>query len=301
MNKWLEMQVFAQVVEAGSFVGAARTLDMSRAAVSRYVSDLEARLGARLLQRTTRTLSVTDEGERFYQRCRDLLEGVAAAEAEITAHGGEAVGPLKVNAPVSFGILHLAGVWASFAALHPKVSVEVTLTDRLSDIVEEGFDLAVRISRLQNSSLVARPLATARMALCASPAYLARAGTPVHPRELANHAVLAYSHWAGGDEWEFQGPDGRVSVRTTPFLRANNGDTCRAGALLHQGVVLQPTFLVGEDLAQGRLVELCPGYRADGMGIYAMYGSRKHLPPRVRLLIDFLVAHFAQPRWPDGA
>lgn len=298
MDRFLEMRTFVQVVDTGSFVGAAEPLDMSKAAVSRYVADLEARLGVRLLHRTTRRLSLTEDGEVFYLRCKELLGGLDAAEAEVTARSGDAVGQLRVNAPVSFGILYLAPVWAAFKARHPQVSFDVTLSDRVVDIVEEGFDLAIRITQLQNSSLISRRLASTRMVLCASPTYLARQGTPVHPSELVQHHILAYSYWSSRDEWAFDGPDGVVVVKTTPCLRSNNGDTCRAVALAHEGIILQPSFMVGADLAAGTLVELCPGYRALEMGIHAVYSSRKHVAPKVRLLIDFLVEHFAEPRWP---
>ena len=299
MDRFLEMRTFVQVVDTGSFVGAAEPLDMSKAAVSRYVADLEARLGVRLLHRTTRRLSLTEDGEVFYLRCKELLGGLDAAEAEVTARSGDAVGQLRVNAPVSFGILYLAPVWAAFKARHPQVSFDVTLSDRMVDIVDEGFDLAIRITQLQNSSLISRRLASTRMVLCASPTYLARQGTPVHPSELVQHHILAYSYWSSRDEWAFDGPDGVVVVKTTPCLRSNNGDTCRAVALAHEGIILQPSFMVGADLAAGTLVELCPGYRALEMGIHAVYSSRKHVAPKVRLLIDFLVEHFAEPRWPS--
>lgn len=299
MDRFLEMRTFVQVVDSGSFVGAAEPLDISKAAVSRYVADLEARLGVRLLHRTTRRLSLTEDGEVFYLRCKELLGGLDAAEAEVTSRSGEAMGQLRVNAPVSFGILHLAPVWAAFKTLHPQVSFDVTLSDRVVDIVEEGFDLAIRISQLQNSSLISRRLASTRMVLCASPTYLARHGTPTHPSELAQHHILAYSYWSTRDEWAFEGPEGTVVAKTTPCLRTNNGDTCRAVALAHEGIILQPSFMVGADVASGALVELCPGYHALEMGIHAVYGSRKHVAPKVRLLIDYLVEHFAQPRWPQ--
>ncbi|WP_326830394.1 substrate binding domain-containing protein [Xylophilus rhododendri] len=234
-------------------------------------------------------------------RCKELLASVEEAEAEISARSGEASGRLRLTAPVSFGVQHLAPVWARFRDRHPRVTLDLTLSDRVMDIVDEGFDLGIRIARLPSSSLISRRLTETRMVLCAAPAYLARAGTPRHPGELADHAVLAYSYWAGGDEWSFDGPQGPVSVTTRPGIRTNNGDTCRAVALQGQGVILQPTFLVGADLASGALVELMPQYRAGALGIYAVYASRKHLAPRLRLLIDLLAEWFGEPRWPDGA
>ena len=297
MDKFQEMRTFVAVVDAGSFVRAAEALVMSKAAVSRYVTELETRLGVRLLQRTTRKLSLTGEGEVFHARCQALLADIEEAEAEISARSGQAVGLVKVNVPVSFGILHLATLWGEFRALHPLVTFDVTLADRVVDLVEEGYDLAVRIARLPSSTLISRKLSATRMLLCASPQYLQRAGTPQHPSELAQHAVLAYSLLVSGDEWHFDGPQGPVSVKTAPCIRTNSGDTCRAAALQHQGIVMQPSFMVGADLAAGTLIELMPPYRGLELGIYAVYPTRKHVSPKVRLLIDFLVESFKQPSW----
>ena len=295
----MEMRTFSSVVEAGSFVGAADALGLSKTAVSRYVGELEQRLEVRLLHRTTRKLSLTQDGEIFYARCKELLSGIDEAEAEVGSRTGEATGLLKVTVPVSFGVLHLAEVWGAFKARHPKVTLDVTVSDRVADLVEDGFDLAIRIARMPDSSLVSRRLGSTRVVLCASPTYLQSAGTPRHPRDLAQHAVLAYSHWSDRDEWVFEGPEGTVSVRTQPVIRSNNGDVCRAGALQHQGIILQPTFLVGRDLAAGTLVELMPAYRSIELGIHAVYASRRHVAPKVRMLIDLLVAWFREPRWPD--
>lgn len=299
MDKFQEMRVFAAVVEAGSFVGASDALDMSKPAVSRYVADLEARLGVRLLHRTTRKLSLTPEGEVFYTRCRQLLSNIEEAEAEITSRSGEATGQLKVSVPVSFGLLHLAPLWAEFMARHPKVTLDLTLSDRMVDLVEEGFDLAVRIARLPSSSLISRKLSSTRMILCASPKYLKRHGTPSHPSELARHTIAAYSLLSMGEVWEFDGPQGRVAIKVDPRMRTNSGDTCRAVALRHEALVIQPSFLVGEDIRSGALLEILPEFRSMEMGIYAMYPTRKHVLPKVRLLIDYLVEAFKVPRWID--
>ena len=298
MDRFQEMRAFVAVVDAGSFVRAADALDLSKTAVSRLVGDLETRLGTRLLQRTTRKLSLTREGEVFHDRCRQLLDGVAEAEAELSAHTGEAIGQLRLNVPVTFGLLHLAPLWPAFMTLHPKVVLDVTLSDRLVDLVDEGYDLAVRIARLQASSLVSRQLTSTRLILCASPEYLRRHGTPEHPSELARHAVIAYSLLAMGDQWEFEGPAGPVSVKVAPRMRTNSGDTCCAAALQHQGIVLQPSFLVGTHLASGALVEILPQYRSIELGVYAVYPTRKHLTQKVRTLIDFLVDAFRMRAWP---
>jgi DNA-binding transcriptional LysR family regulator len=227
-----------------------------------------------------------------------LLEGVAEAEAELTAHSGEAIGQLRVNVPVTFGLLHLAPLWPAFMALHPKVVLDVTLSDRVVDLVDEGYDLAVRIARLQASSLVSRQLTSTRMILCASPEYLQRHGMPEHPSDLARHAVISYTLLATGEHWDFEGPKGPVSVKVAPRMRTNSGDTCCAAALKHQGIVLQPSFLVGGHLASGALMELLPNYRSIQLGIYAVYPTRTHLTPKVRALIDFLVDAFRMRAWP---
>lgn len=292
MDKFLEMRTFAAVVDAGSFVKAAETLGASKAAVSRYVSELEGRLGVRLLHRTTRKLSLTEEGQVFHARCRDLLAGVEDAEAEVSSRNAAARGLVKVSAPVTFGVRHLAPLWGEFRALHPRVLLDVTLADRVVDLVEEGYDLAIRIATLPSSTLVSRRLATTRMVLCASPGYLKERGAPAHPADLAHHAVIAYSYWSTGDEWQFAGPEGQVTVTTRPCMHTNSGDTCRAMALADQGVILQPGFLVGDDLAAGRLVELMPGYRSIELGIFAIYPTRKHMAPKVRAVIDFLGEKF---------
>jgi DNA-binding transcriptional LysR family regulator len=298
------MRAFVTVVDAGSFVRAADALHLSKTAVSRLVGDLEARLGTRLLHRTTRKLSVTAEGEVFHERCRQLLDALAEAEAELSTRADEAVGQLRINVPVSFGLLHLAPLWPAFMSHHPKVMLDVTLSDRLVDLVDEGYDLAVRISRLQASSLVSRQITSTRLILCASPGYLRRHGAPAHPSELARHNVIAYSLLSMGDQWEFNapGPAGEagdpITVKVTPRMRTNSGDTCCAAALQHQGIVLQPSFLVGSHLASGALVEVLPQYRSVELGIHAVYPSRRHLTPKVRALIDFLVDAFRMRSWP---
>lgn len=299
MDRFQEMSVFAAVVDAGSFVGAAQALEMSKPAVSRHVAELEARLGVRLLHRTTRRLSLTEEGEVFHARCRELLDELGEAEAEITSRTGKAAGQLKVSAPVSFGLLHLAPLWAGFMSRHPDVVLDVTLSDRMVDLVEEGFDAAIRIARLPSSSLVSRKLSSTRLVLCASPRYLKTHGTPRHPSDLAKHTVLAYSLLSSGESWEFDGPDGHVAVKVQPRMRTNSGDTCRAVALQHLGIIIQPSFLVAEELRSGALVEVMPRWRSLEFGIYAVYPSRKHVPPKVRLLIDHLVAALKKKTWPE--
>ena len=297
MDKYQEMRAFAAVVDAGSFVAAADALGMSKAAVSRTVSDLEQRLDVRLMHRTTRKLSLTPEGEVFLARSREILASIEASEAEISTRKGTASGVLKVSVPVSFGIQHLAPLWSEFLALHPRVVLDVQLADRVIDLVEEGFDLAVRIARLPDSSLVSRQLASTRLVLCASPHYLQRRGAPQHPAELARHDVIGYSLFAMGDQWHFTGPEGPVHVKVRPRLWTNNGDTCVGASVHGSGIQLQPTFLVAGELASGRLVEVLPQYRAMELGIYAVYPTRKFVLPKVRALLEFLSAKLADADW----
>ncbi len=298
MDRYQALQAFVAVVDAGSFVAGAEAIGISKAAISRQVGELESHLGVRLMNRTTRRLSLTVEGETYLARVRELLAGFDAAEAEITARSGEAIGTLKVNVPVSFGLLHLAPLWAGFLARHPKVTLDVTLSDRVVDLVDEGYDLAVRIARLPASTLVSRRLTSTRMVLCASPDYLRQHGTPAHPSELADHAVMAYSLLSIGENWAFEGPDGPVTVKIHPRLRSNSGDTCRSVALAGGGIVLQPTFLVGDALQSGELVEVLPAFRSIELDVYAVYPSRQHLTPKVRLLVDHLVEAFKVRPWP---
>jgi len=297
VDRFKEMQAFAAVADAGSFVRAAEALQVSKTAVSRLIGDLEARLGVRLLHRTTRRLSLTAEGELFHARCKALTADVEEAEAEVTARAGEAVGLLRLNVPVSFGLMHLAPLWPAFLQQHPKVTLDVTLADRIIDLVDEGYDLAVRIAQLPASSLVSRKIASTRLVLCASPDYLRRHGEPSHPADIARHNVFTYTLLATGDTWNFEGPDGPVEVKVTPRLRSNNGDTCCAAALQHQGIVLQPSFMVSHHLRAGALVEVLPQYRSLELGVYALYASRRHVTPKVRVVIDFLVDAFRICPW----
>jgi len=302
VDKFQEMASFVAVVDAGSFVGAADATGLSKAAVSRHVAELEQRLGSRLLHRTTRRLSLTDDGQLFFARAKEMLAAVDEAESEITSRSGEPSGLLRINAPLSFGVRHLAPLWGRFAQLYPKVSLDIDLSDRVVDLVEEGYDLAVRITNLPSSQLVSRQLASTRMVACATPDYIAKHGTPEHPSELAQHEVISYSYWATRNEWTFTGADGvPVAVRIHARIHANNGDTCRAAALDHQGIILQPDFIVGDDLHRGDLVELLPDFRAMTLGIHAVYPSRKHLPIKTRRLVDFLVQAFAITPWSQDA
>lgn len=289
------MRVFAAVAERNGLSAAADALDRSTASVTRQVAALEQRLGTRLLNRTTRRVSLTSAGSAYYQRCLQLLADLDDLEATIGAQALEPAGVLRVNAPVSYGIERLGALLPGFRARYPQVELDLSLSDRLVDMVEEGFDVAIRITRQPAPMLIARQLGKVRILACASPAYLARAGTPRHPSDLAGHECLLYHYSPSGDEVRFQGPEGDIDVRLRGGLRANNGHVLNAAALAGQGIVMQPDFLAEPHLAAGRLVRILPDYALDEIGIFAVYTSRSHLAPKVRSFIDYLIECMAEP------
>ncbi|WP_142848596.1 LysR family transcriptional regulator [Telmatospirillum sp. J64-1] len=303
MDRATSMAVFVRVVEEGGFAAAARVLDMSRAMVSKHVAALEDRLGARLLNRTTRRLSLTEIGAAYYERCAELVAGMEEAERLVGAMHAEPRGLLKVNAPMSFGFLHLAPAVADYLAHYPQVRIDMTLNDRLVDVVEEGYDLAIRIGALKDSALVARRLAPSRLAVCASPDYLARRGEPGRPEELRGHDCLGYSLSSLRDSWVFLDPatGQEVQVPITGSLRANNGDALAEAAVRGLGIVLQPTFLVVEHLRQGRLKQILRGFPCRENAVYALYPPGRPVAAKLRSFIDFLVERFGpKPYWEEG-
>ncbi|WP_305805887.1 LysR family transcriptional regulator [Stenotrophomonas sp. YIM B06876] len=294
------MRVLVAVVERNGFSAAAEALDISTPAVTRHIAALEKRLATRLLNRTTRRVSPTSVGAAYYQRCVRLLAEFDELEAAVGAQALQPSGRLRINAPVSYGIARIAPLLAGYRARHPQVQLDLTLSDRQVDMVEEGFDLAIRITRNPSPALIARKLGDAAVILCAAPAYLAAHGTPATPGDLAAHQCLAYSYWAGGDSWLLQGPEGEISVNVGGGLRANNGEVLREAAIAAMGIVAQPDFIVGQALAGGRLVRVLPDYRIASIGIHAVYPSRSHLAPKVRSFIDYLLEQLA-PDQPDTA
>lgn len=288
MDRFSEMQTFVAVVDSGGFTRASEVLGVSRAAVSRQVGELEGRLGTRLLHRTTRRIALTEEGEIFHASCRDVLQSLDEAESEVTARTFVPRGRLRMNVPVSFGITRIAPWLGEFHELYPQVEVDVTLADRTVDLLEEGFDLAIRIGVLQDSSLISRRLATTKLVLCASPRYLEKHGRPNSPADLADHQTIAYSYFSAGNVWEFTGPEGVVSVTVKPWMRTNNGDTVVRVGASGQGIILQPDFVVDDTVASGELEELLPDYRARDLGVHALYPTRRHVSARVRAFVDFL-------------
>ena len=293
------MIVFAQVVDSRSFSAAAARLGLSKSAVSKQIAKLEDRLGARLLNRTTRTLSPTDAGQDFYERCIRVAREVEEAERAITHLSAEPRGLLRLNAPASFGREYLAPLVPEMLARWPELRIEALFEDRFVDVVAEGFDLVIRITRLQDSSLVARRIASCRRLVCAAPSYLARRGVPRTPAELLQHDCILYSYATDQNEWEFVGPDGRLeTVRVDGRLRANNAEVTLAALRAGAGLALSPDFIVGPDIAAGRLVPLLTGYENPFGAIYAVWPHNRNLAPKVRAVVDFLVERFAaEPIW----
>ena len=293
MDKLTGMAVFARVVEAQSFTGAAGQLAMSKSAVSKTVAALEDRLGARLLNRTTRRLALTEVGRAFYERCVRIVAEAEEAELAVTRLQQVPRGTLRVNAPVSFGILHLGPALPDFMLRHPELKVDIEFTDRFVDLIEEGWDLAVRIAALPDSSLIARKLADNDTVVSAAPAYWERRGRPRVPQDLAQHACITYAYHANPAEWPFADPDGRrIGVRVAGPLHTNSGDMSLAAARAGLGVVRLPRFICGPDLAAGRLEAVLAEAMPPPPGIFALYPHNRHLSAKVRAFVDFLVARF---------
>ncbi len=292
------LQVFVRIAETGSFSAAARDLGLSKSASSKKLAALEDRLGARLFNRTTRRLSLTEAGSDFLERAQRILAELEEAEQAAGRLTDEPRGILRVNAPMSFGIRHVAPALADFMTRYPELAVTLDLDDRRVSLIEEGYDVAVRIADLPDSSLVARKLAPARRVVCASPAYWAERGVPTHPRELANHNCLIYAYLPAQNDWRFRGPGGPLTVRVAGNLKANNGDVLREAALAGLGVCLAPTFLVGDDLRAGRLATVLDAFVDDSLAVYAVYPHRRHLSAKVRAFVDFLAGRFGpRPYW----
>lgn len=294
------MHVFAKVAALGSLSGAARSLGMSQTMATKHVGALEQRLGVKLLHRTTRKLTLTEPGRRYLESVERILAELAEAEAAAAAERFEVTGTLRVNAPVSFGVRELAPLMAEFSRMHPALTVDMGLNDRTVNLVEEGWDVAVRIGRIQDQTLIARRLAPCHLLVAASPAYLAERGTPATVAELSSHNCLGYtlSSVLGPDRWSF-GLDGSVTVPIKGNFQASNGDALVAAALAGQGVIYEPTFLLGDEIRAGRLVPLTLDHPPMVLpGVFAVYASNRRPPAKVRAFIDFLVPRLGPvPPW----
>ncbi len=299
MESLSDVAVFVQVVRDGSFTKAADRLELSRSVVSKYVTRLEERLGARLLNRTTRRLSLTEAGRVFYERSRRGLEEIEEAETEVSRLQGEARGLLRVNSPMSFGILHITPLLPEFLAENPEVSVDMNLDDRKVDVIEEGFDVSIRITDLPDSSLVARRLGPCRHAVVAAPAYLEKHGVPRTPDDLRDHNIIAYQYQESATDWHFLTEDKeQITVPVSGSIQMNNSLALREALLGGIGITRTPTFVVGKDIAAGKLVSLLPSYQTLEVSIYLVYPQRRHLSPKVRAFVDFVAARISSdPYW----
>jgi DNA-binding transcriptional LysR family regulator len=302
LDRVTSMQVFVRVASLGSFSAAARSLNLSQTMVTKHVGALEERLGVKLLHRSTRKLVLTEGGRNYLTACERILAEIEEAEASASLDRIEPRGTLRLNVPLTFGFRHIAPALPEFNRLHPAVSFDLGLADRYVDLIEEGWDLAIRIGRLKDSSLVARRLAPCRTVVCASPSYLKDHGTPEKLDELAQHNCLGYTlpSAIGANRWTF-GLDGEIVVPVQGNLRANNGDALLAAAVAGQGLIYQPTFIVGDSLRDGSLVPVLGGYPTYQPGIHAVLPSGRQAPAKVRAFIAFLARRFApEPAWDQG-
>jgi DNA-binding transcriptional LysR family regulator len=299
MDRLAAIEAFVRVAECGSFSKAAERLHSSKSVVSRQVGALEADLGARLLHRTTRALTLTEAGRSYFEQASRILADLAEANASVGQLQAAPRGRLRVSAPMSFGFLHLAPAVPDFLDRYPDVEIELAMNDRYVDLVDEGFDMAVRIGKLEDSSLVARKLAPARRTVCAAPAYLQARGIPASPDDLRAHECLCYSNVGLSQEWRFVRPDGRPwPVEVRGRLHANNGDALRAAALRGFGLAVLPSFLVGHDFQSGALVSVLDAFMAQDSAVHAVYPHARHLSPKVRAFVDFLAERFGpDPYW----
>ena len=301
MRQFEELQAFVAVVEAGSFTAAAERLDSAKSAVSRRVSALEDRLGVQLLRRTTRQLNLTDTGQSFYEHSARILADLDEAEAAVLQEHGELRGTLRVALPLSFAVRHMSVPIAEFSRRHPRVEFEFDLNDRRIDLVQEGMDLALRIGRLSDSTLIARRLFDVRAVACASPAYVEQFGVPESPQDLMSHQCLVYSNIRDPGRWRYLDDDGvQQSVEVNVSMSASSGDFLREAAVQGLGIALQPTFIAGEKICSGELVPVLRNYEWPVAPAYAVYPPTRHLSYRVRAFIDFLAEYFSGvPHWDE--
>lgn len=302
MDKFESLRAFTQVVNEGGFAAAARKLGLTRSAVNKLVIHLEDDLGVQLLHRTTRKVTPTDTGLAFYERCTRILADLEEAEVAVTHMHQEARGTLRVNAPMSFGTMHLAPAIADFLVQYPELHVELILSDRFIDPVEEGFDITLRIAASpQTTSLIAHRLAAAHRVLCAAPSYLAQYGTPTHPDQLKSHSCLHYGHLATDNHWKIIGSDGEYSIQVTGIICSNNGEVLKDAAIKGLGITLLPTFLAGPALQQGDLCVVLPDYQIPEISIYVLYPINRHLSAKIQLFAEFLKDRFGHnPQWDEG-
>jgi DNA-binding transcriptional LysR family regulator len=298
MDRFDSVQAFVRVVEAGSFAAAARQLGLTTSAVSKRVTQLEAFLGVRLLQRTTRYVHVTDLGSLFYERAVEIVTLLDDAIGTLQHGQATPAGLLRLSSPTSFGMLHVAPALCDFHARYPALKVEIILNDRVVNPVEEGFDVCLQDAGPRPNSMVERRLFPLRRVVCAAPQYLATHGTPRQPHEVSQHACIQYSYLESGGVWRFDSPSGPIAVPIDPILRTNNGRIMLDAAVQGKGIAVLPTFLAAPDLQRGALVVLLPDFPFPALTLSAVYPRRQHVPARVKLLLDFFIARFgSEPPW----
>jgi DNA-binding transcriptional LysR family regulator len=294
----MSMRVFTAVVDAGSFTGAADKLALSRGMATRYVAQLEEHLGVRLLHRTTRKLSLTEAGNDYNERAIQVLAMVAEAESSVAQEASVPRGTLRVSSSNAFGARHLGPAITEYLQRYPGVQVDITLNDRVVDLVEEGFDVAIRVATKIDPGLVARKLAHTRLVACASPGYLKKHGVPKVPEDLVNHQCLTYAYVSSPNEWRFRRAGVEKKILVSGGLCGNSGDILRSAAVEGLGITLQPDFLAYEALRERKLVRVLADWETDDHAVFAVYPNRKFLPPKVRSFIDFLVERFGpEPYW----
>ncbi|MCF6345328.1 MAG: LysR family transcriptional regulator [Thiomicrorhabdus sp.] len=301
MGRLESMDTFIRVVEAGSISGAAERMGVAKSAVSRRLKELEAHLGVSLFNRTTRKMNLTDTGQSFYEQSLRILADVLEAELATSQIHSELKGRLKVALPLSFGLMHLGPALNNFLQLHASIEFDLSFSDREVDLMQEGFDVAIRIGQLMDSTLIARKIVPIRAVMCASPNYLKRMGIPQTLGELIRHQCLVYSLMRDFENWHLQDTAGKLhTVKIQPFLKASNGEFLRDAAIKGLGIVMLPSFISYKALESGALVPILPEYSRANLNAYVIYPQTRHLSQRVRALVDYLVEYFSgTPYWDE--
>ncbi len=295
------LPVFAQVVESGGFTAASAVLGLTPSAVSRQVSHLEDRLGARLLNRTTRRISLTEIGAAYYERARVALDALAEAEQAVVNLSAAPSGTLRISIPSIFGTIHIAPILPAFAERYPEIALDVSINDRFVDLVQEGLDVAIRVAELRDSSLVARRIAPFHRLVCASPDYVALHGRPESPDDLDAHECLILTTYQPRNHWQFGAGRTLRSVRVSGRIKSNSADVLREAARAGIGLVQLPSYVLSKDIKSGTLVPLLTGHEADNRDVYAVYPASRHLSPKVRVFVDYLVATLGRPSYWERA
>lgn len=293
MDRLTAMQLFVRVVETGSFSAVAREMDMTQPTVSKQLAALESRLKTRLLNRSTRQLSLTEAGSSYYESCKRILDEVREAEGNLGTLQGKVAGTLRLNTSIALGQMYVAPIAIRFQKVHPEVEIDLQLQDRFVDLVEEGVDIAIRVGRLTDSSLVARRLGRARRITVATPGYLKKHGTPRVPADLVNHNCILYHYLSTGNEWIFEAPEGEIRVKVSGTFKANNGDAIAQAVFADLGIAIAPEWIVHDALASGKIRSILTDFAPTPLDINAVFPSARHISTKVRSFVDFLQAEFA--------